>query len=234
MKPSRRSREPHRRQTPPQRREPAQARPPRSLQAARRLGLGLAHRTRPRRPRAHPHARLPRPRRERRPGRCARPRFMMHTSLRPYISRVSCSGSAVTGPCVQSGPTSSARSSASAPIVRPGRAPPAPGSRATRRRPPHVAGRPPGVHSSAVPARWRPSGCPGPRHRIVAARVAPRSGAASSASSAWRNTSHDARRRSSMAFSAASMPNGLRTCSTASPTARSTRSPPNEMHSSVP
>ena len=68
--------------------------------------------------RAHPHARLPRPRRERRPGRCARPRFMMHTSLRPYISRVSCSGSAVTGPCVQSVPTSSARSSASAPITQ--------------------------------------------------------------------------------------------------------------------
>ena len=48
----------------------------------------------------------------------ARPRFMMHTSLRPYISRVSCSGSAVTGPCVQSVPTSSARSSASAPITQ--------------------------------------------------------------------------------------------------------------------
>ena len=89
-----------------------------TLQAPRRLGLGLADRLRPPRPRTHPHPRLPRPRRERHPGRGPRPRFMMHTSLRPYISRVSCSGSAVTGPCVQSVPTSSARSSASAPITQ--------------------------------------------------------------------------------------------------------------------
>ena len=61
-----------------------------------------------------------------------------------------------------------------------------------------------------------------------------RSPTASSASSAWRNTSHDARCRSSIAFNAASIPNGFSTCSTTSPTARSTRSPPNEMHSSFP
>ena len=49
------------RKTAPQRREPAQARPARTLQTARRLELGLAHRAGAARSRAHPHARLPRP-----------------------------------------------------------------------------------------------------------------------------------------------------------------------------
>ena len=44
-----------------------------TLQTARRLGPGLAHRTGPARSRTHPLTRLPRPRRERNPRRCAGP-----------------------------------------------------------------------------------------------------------------------------------------------------------------
>ena len=44
-----------RRPTAPQRRAPTHLRTPRTLQAPRRLGLGLAHRLRPTSPRTHPH-----------------------------------------------------------------------------------------------------------------------------------------------------------------------------------
>ena len=56
------------------RRAPSHPRTTRALQAPRRLGLGLADRTRTPRPRTNPLARLPRPRRERHPRRCPGPR----------------------------------------------------------------------------------------------------------------------------------------------------------------